>query len=57
MADLLSPEVFDLLIVASLALGIALAGRRLRQDLRRTAPDDMAQIADTHRQGSIDCHA
>ena len=57
MADLLSPELFDLLIVASLALGIALAGRRLRQDLRRTAPDDRARLSDNHEHRRADDHA
>ena len=57
MADLLKPEVFDMLIVASLVLGALLAGRRLRQDLRRTAPDDRARLSDNHEHRRADDHA
>ncbi len=57
MADLLKPEVFDLLIVASLVLGALLAGRRFREDLRRTAPDDAAQFTENREHRRADDHA
>ena len=38
--DWLTPQVFDLLVMANIALGLALAGRRLARDLRLPLPDD-----------------
>ena len=34
------PEVFDALVIASVVIGLAIAGRRFRQDLRKPPPDD-----------------
>lgn len=40
MIDWLTPQVFDLLVLANIALGLALAGRRFARDLRLPLPAD-----------------
>ncbi len=40
MIDWLTPQVFDLLVMANIALGLALAARRFARDLRLPLPDD-----------------
>ncbi len=40
MSQLLTPEVFDLLVIANIAIGLALAARRFRRDLRLPPPAD-----------------
>ena len=32
--DFLTPEFFDALIIANIVIGLAIAGRRLRRDIR-----------------------
>lgn len=39
------PEVFDALVIASIALGLAIAGRRFRLDLRKPLPEDAPEWA------------
>ncbi len=36
--DFLTREVFDLLIIANIVVGLLLAGRRFYQDIRRPPP-------------------
>lgn len=38
--EFMTPEVFDALVIASVAISLALAWRRFRVDLRRPLPDD-----------------
>ena len=40
MIDWLTPQIFDLLVMVNIALGLALAGRRFVRDLRLPLPDD-----------------
>lgn len=40
MIDWLTPQVFDFLVLANIALGLALAWRRFRRDLRLPPPAD-----------------
>ena len=40
MLDFLTPEVFDALIIVNLAVGLFLAGRRFRKDLKGPLPED-----------------
>ncbi|MCY3573851.1 MAG: hypothetical protein OXG92_04310 [Chloroflexi bacterium] len=60
MSDLLTPQFFDLLILLSLALGMLLAGRRFRQDLRANppnSPDEAPAWAQDTQQGRAEDHA
>ena len=45
MADLLTPENFDLLIYAVIVVGLILAGRRLYQDFTRPLPNDELEFS------------
>ena len=38
MVDWLTPQVFDLVVILNIAIGLALAGRRFARDLRRPLP-------------------
>lgn len=38
--DFLTPEVFDAVVIANIAIGLLIAGRRFARDLRRPLPDD-----------------
>ena len=40
MLELLTPDVFDALIIANIVIGLCLAGRRFRQDLRAPLPEE-----------------
>ena len=43
--DFLTPEFFDALIIANVIIGLAIAGRRLRRDIRGPLPDDAPEWA------------
>lgn len=43
--EFMTPEVFDALVIASVAIGLAIAGRRFRQDLRKPLPEDAPEWA------------
>lgn len=43
--DFLQPEVFDALIIINIILGLLVAGRRFRQDLRGPLPADAPEWA------------
>ena len=43
--EFMTPEVFDALVIASVAIGLALAWRRFRSDLRKPLPDDAPEWA------------
>ena len=38
--EFMTPEVFDALVVASVAIGLAIAWRRFRSDLRKPLPEE-----------------
>lgn len=43
----MTPDVFDALVIASVAIGLAIAWRRFRLDLRKPLPDDAPDWAHT----------
>jgi len=43
--EFLTPDVFDALVIASVVIGLAIAGRRFRLDLRKPPPDDAPEWA------------
>ena len=43
--EFMRPEVFDALVIASVVIGLAIAGRRFRLDLRKPLPDDAPERA------------
>ena len=43
--EFMRPEAFDALVIASIALGLAIAGRRFRLDLRKHLPEDAPEWA------------
>lgn len=50
--EFMSPEVFDALVIASLAIGLAIAWRRFRADLRKPLPQDAPDWARTRYESS-----
>ena len=38
--EFMTPEVFDALVIVSVAIGLAIAGRRFKGDLRKPLPED-----------------
>ena len=38
--EFLTPDVFDALVIVSLIVGAAIAGRRFFKDIRKPLPDD-----------------
>lgn len=50
--EFMTPEVFDALVIASVAIGLAIAWRRFRKDLRRPLPDDVPEWARTRYESS-----
>ena len=38
--EFLTPEVFDAIVIANIAVGLLVAGRRFVKDLSRPLPDD-----------------
>lgn len=38
--EFMTPEIFDALVIASVVIGLLIAWRRLRQDLRKPLPED-----------------
>ena len=45
--DFMTPEAFDILIVGNIVIGLVLAGRRLRRDLRAPRPADIPAAYDS----------
>lgn len=43
--EFMTPEAFDALVIASVAVGLAIAGRRYRLDLRKPLPEDAPEWA------------
>ena len=58
--DSLTPEIFDLLVMVNIVIGVIIAGRRFLKDVRGPLPDDAPDWAraSTHsattRQSSSD---
>ena len=50
--EFMRPEVFDALVITSIALGLAIAGRRFRLDLRKPLPEDAPEWARRHDESS-----
>ena len=51
--EFLTPEVFDALVIVSVAMGLAIAGRRFRADLQKPLPEDAPSWArDRHTSAS-----
>ena len=49
-ADFLSPRLFDALISVNIAIGLLLALRRFKRDLRQPLPDDAPAWARKNRE-------
>ena len=45
MIDVLTPEIFDILIIGNLVVAVLLAGRRFFNDIRGPLPDDAPKWA------------
>ncbi len=43
--EFMTPEIFDTLVIASVAIGLLIAWRRFRQDLRKLLPEDAPEWA------------
>ncbi|MYD10121.1 MAG: hypothetical protein F4X02_08760 [Chloroflexi bacterium] len=43
--EFMTPEAFDALVIASVVIGLAIAGRRFRLDLRKPLPEDAPEWA------------
>lgn len=45
--EFMTPDVFDALVIVSVAISLAIAWRRFRGDLRKPLPEDAPQWART----------
>ena len=55
--EFLTAEVFDFLVIGNIVIGLFLAGRRFRIDLRRPLPDEAPAWARSAYDSSTTAHS